>query len=57
MSKPPEGYFVEWNGECYQSVFPSSESELSQLHVTVEDALDYFSDVKPGVAVEVLEKP
>lgn len=51
-----EGYFVEWDGEYYRSVFPSSEAELAQLHTTVEDALEYFAEVKPGVHVEVLEK-
>jgi hypothetical protein len=32
---------------------PSAEAELSQLHTTVQDALDYFNEVKPGVKVEV----
>jgi hypothetical protein len=49
----PEIYCIEWNGDCYQSVFPSAEAELSQLHTTVQDALDYFNEVKPGVKVEV----
>lgn len=48
-----EIYTVEFNGDCYQSVFPSAEAELSQLHRTMQDALDYFAEVKPGVNVEV----
>lgn len=28
-----EGYFVEHNGDCWQSVFPSAESAKSQLHI------------------------
>lgn len=49
----PEVYCVERTGDIYQSVFPSEESELSQLHSTLQDALDYFQEVKPGVHVEV----
>jgi hypothetical protein len=52
--KKREGYFVEFNGEFYQSVFPSGESELSQPHTTVEDALEYIAEVKPGVVVEFI---
>lgn len=50
---PHEVYCVECVGDIYQSVFPSAESELSQLHSTVQDALAYFQEVKPGVSVEV----
>jgi len=52
-----EVYCVERTGDFYQSVFPSEESELSQLHSTVQDALDYFQEVKPGVHVEVPDDP
>lgn len=52
----PEIYAVEWTGDCYQSVFPSAEAELSQLHTSVQDALDYFAEVKPGVKVELPEE-
>jgi Fe-S cluster assembly scaffold protein SufB len=51
-----EIYCVEWDGEFYRSVFPAAESELAELHTTVEDALDYFTEVKPGVKVEVLTR-
>jgi hypothetical protein len=37
-----QGYYVEFNGEFYQSVFPQSQSELSQLHTSIDDAIDYF---------------
>lgn len=37
-----EGYFVQDNGDNYQSVFHSHESELSQLHTTIKDAVDYM---------------
>lgn len=38
-----EGYFVEFNGEFYQSVFPTKESEKSQLHYDLVDALNYMT--------------
>lgn len=41
-----EGYFIEWNGEHYQSVFPSNEAENSELHTTLNDALYYMTQVK-----------
>lgn len=37
-----EHYYVEHNGDCWQSVFPTAEAAKSQLHVTVSDALDYM---------------
>lgn len=49
-----EGYFVEWNGECFQSVFPSPEAAKSKLHTCVADALDYMTD-ECGVDPEVIE--
>lgn len=53
----PEGYFVEWNGEDWQSVFPSAESELSQLHANPMDAVLYILQVKPGVPITILPRP
>ncbi len=47
-----EGYFVEHNGEQWQSVFPSAEAHLSQLHVTVADAIVYMID-EQGVAANI----
>ena len=49
-----EGYFVEWNGEFWQTVFPAEEAHLTQLHGSIEDALAYFAQVKPGVMPEVI---
>lgn len=37
-----EGYYIEYNGEYYQSVFPSGESEKSYPHTSVKDALNYM---------------
>lgn len=37
-----EGYFVEHNGDTFQSVFPSAEAAKSQLHTTVPDAINYM---------------
>jgi len=37
-----QGYFIEWNGDCWQSVFPSWEAEKSALHQTWKDALAYM---------------
>ena len=36
-------YFIEWNGDCWQSVFPAWCAEQSQLHTDVEDAVDYMT--------------
>lgn len=44
MKQTKEGYYVEHNGCCWQSVFPSSEQEKSQLHDTVEDAIEYMTE-------------
>ena len=35
-------YAIEWNGDCWQSVFPSSEAEKSQLHTTAIEAMQYM---------------
>lgn len=37
-------YAIEWNGEYYQSVFPSDKAEHSALHISVMDAIDYLHD-------------
>lgn len=37
-------YYVEHNGDCWQSVFPHWESELSQLHESVDDAIAYIRE-------------
>jgi hypothetical protein len=34
-----EGYFIEHNGDCWQSVFPEAEAAKSALHDTITDAL------------------
>lgn len=39
-----EGYYIEHNGDCWQSVFPEKEAHLSQLHDTIGDALEYFRE-------------
>jgi len=52
-----QGYYVEHNGDCWQSIFPSREAHLSQNHVTVADAQEYIQEVKPGVKVTVVNVP
>lgn len=42
-----EGYFIEWNGEHFQSVFPSDEAEKSSLHPNLQEAINYM--VEQGV--------
>ena len=39
-----ERYYVEWNGDCWQSVFPSWQSELSALHASASEAVHYLID-------------
>ncbi len=43
-----ETYAIEWNGDHWQSVFPSADSHLSQNHNTIQDAYDYMT-VENGV--------
>ena len=35
-------YFIEFNGEVWQSVFPAEYSDKSQLHPDADDALFYM---------------
>ncbi len=42
MNIEREGYYVEHNGDCWQSVFPTSYAKLSQLHTDIDDALEYM---------------
>lgn len=37
-----QGYFIEFTGEYYQSVFPKNEADKGALHTTLEDAVDYM---------------
>jgi len=37
-----QGYYIEFTGEFYQSVFPENESDKGGLHTTIEDAIDYM---------------
>jgi len=48
-----ERYWVEHNGDCWQSVFPEEQAELSQLHETVQDAIEYIQEVTKHVPVTV----
>ena len=38
-----EGYYIEHNGDCWQSVFPSKEAEQSSNHETLNDAMEYMT--------------
>ena len=46
-----ESYFIEFNGEHWQSVFPEKESEKSQLHTTSEDGINYMTK-ECGIPIE-----
>lgn len=37
-----EGFFIEHNGEFWQSVFPTQYADLSALHFTIEEAKSYM---------------
>jgi hypothetical protein len=37
-----EQFYVEYNGDYWQSVFPSVISEHSKLHLTIGDACEYI---------------
>jgi len=51
-----EGYYIEWNGDFWQSVFPRALADLSQLHSTVADARAYFKEVAPHIVPIKLKK-
>lgn len=37
-----ELYFIEFNGEHYQSVFPTEQADLSELHISLDEAFSYM---------------
>lgn len=37
-----EGYFIEFDGEFYQSVFPENEAHKSSTHSDLPDAVNYM---------------
>lgn len=44
-------YYIEHNGDCWQSVFPHWQHELSQLHATKRDARDYIREIAGNVQI------
>ena len=48
-----EKYYIEWNGEIWQSVFKTPEAEKSQLHTTLDDAFAYMRD-ECGVTEDII---
>ena len=40
-------------GEFIQSVFPESESDLSQGHISIEDASSYIKECVGDVEIEI----
>ncbi len=48
-----EGYFIEKRGDEYQTVFPEAESDCSQVHESIEDALGYFKEL--GITFTILQ--
>jgi len=46
-----EGYYIEWDGEQWQSVFPSHNIEFSQLHDSIQDAYEYIQKLVGNVPV------
>ena len=48
-----ECFAIEWNGDCWQSVFPTKWAEHSQLHTTVQDAAEYIAEVVALIGPEV----
>lgn len=53
MENKIEIYAIVWNGDEWQSVFPSDLSSYSQLHVNVQDAYDYMVN-EVGVVENIL---
>lgn len=54
MSRP-EGYYIEHNGDCWQSVFPAAEAEKSQLHPDPMDAFNYMH-IECGVPADAIHE-
>lgn len=54
MKTEEQGYFIEFNGEFYQSVFPENEAEKSQLHYELPDALDYMT-LECGINLDLIK--
>lgn len=52
-----QGYYVEHNGDCWQSVFPESEAHKSQLHRTRADAAVYMIDECGIDASKIILRP
>lgn len=48
-----QGYYIEHNGEQWQSVFPEQEANKSQLHSSSDDAFGYMH-FKCGVPAEAI---
>lgn len=49
-----EVYTVESHDDgTYQSVFPSELAEHSQMHSSIEDAVEYIKEVCPNVKVVI----
>ena len=52
MIEDRQGYYVVDNDDHYQSVFPEKDSELSQLHSSAEDAIEYIHEVAGDVCIK-----
>ena len=37
-----QNYYIEFTGDSFQSVFPEDESDKSQLHTALQDAVEYM---------------
>ncbi len=46
-------YFIEHNGEQWQSIFPATEADKSQLHSDPDDAFTYMH-YECGVPAEAI---
>jgi len=44
-------YYIESIDGNFQSVFPEDKSEYSQLHSTIQDAVEYISDIAGNVEI------
>lgn len=50
-------FYVEHNGDQWQSVFPPFDAELSQLHATAQDAVAYIKEQFPDAEPIVRNPP
>lgn len=48
-------YYIQKFDNLYQSIFPETMANCSQLHATIDDAKEYIISIAGFVYIEVIE--